>query len=548
MTPQELHDLLATLTRRPEGRVVEFKSARTQYDEEKLGRYFTALANEANLTTRTAAWIILGVDDTGAIVGTDYLRGDHDERQLRMKVEEGTQPRTGFRDIYSLDTAAGRVLLFEIPPSPRGIPMAWKGHYYARDGDSLVPLALDKQDEIRQQTLAADWTAVVVPDATVNDLDPDALATAREAFISRHRESADAIPTWSTLEFTDRARITRKGQITRAALLLLGRPESGVHLSPHMAQMTWQLLGEQEAYSHFGPPFLLQTSHLYQRIRNVQLQLLRPDTLLPDEVAKYDQRTILEAVHNCLAHQDYTMNGRIVVAEYPDRLEFFSRGSFYLGQPDEYVTTKRVPDRYRNPFLVQAMANLGMIDTMGYGIRMMAERQAQRFLPLPDYDLSDPSRVKLTVYGRVVDVAYTQLLMRRTDLALVDILALDRVQKGLPIDAAAKQRLRRERLIEGRSPHVHVAASIAAATDSKSEYIRARAQPDAHYAALVLDYLTKFGSAVRRDINDMLMPVLSDALTEQQKRNKISNLLSKMRRAGQIRREGPRSAAVWRQT
>ena len=83
--------------------------------------------------------------------------------------------------------------------------------------------------------------------------------------------------------------------------------------------MTWKLVGQETAYEHFGPPFLLQTSQLYQRIRNIQLRLLPDDELLPHEVSKYDQKVVLEALHNCIAHQDYTRNGRVVVTELPDR-------------------------------------------------------------------------------------------------------------------------------------------------------------------------------------------------------------------------------------
>jgi len=546
MEPQELQEFLTALLRHPEGRVVEFKSAQRQYDDEKLGHYFSALSNEANLTESDVAWIVLGVDDERNIVGTDYVRGADDERKLRMRIQEGTQPNSGFRDIHELHRGGKRVLLLEVPPAPRGIPVAWKGQYYGRNGESLVALALDKQDEIRGQTIALDWTAGVVPGATVADLDADALAKARAGFIAKHPESAGEISDWSPLDFTNRARVTRDGSITRAALLLLGRPESSAHLSPHMAQMTWHLVGDEEGYEHFSPPFLVTTSHLYQNIRNVQLKLLRPGSMIPDQISKYDQRTVMEALHNCLAHQDYSQGGRVVVTERADRLEFTNLGSFYDGQPEDYVITTRVPNRYRNPFLVQAMASLGMIDTMGYGIRMMTSRQAQRFLPLPDYDLSDGSRVVLTIYGRVFDEAYTHILMERSELPLPDILALDRVQKGVHIDASSRRHLRRAGLIEGRSPHLHVTATVAATTNSKAEYIRTRAQADDHYATLVLDYLDKFGEASRHDVDRLLMPSLSDALNEQQKRNKISNLLNKMRLRGQIYSDGPRTKAVWR--
>lgn len=137
------------------------------------------------------------------------------------------------------------------------------------------------------------------------------------------------------------------------------------------------------------------------------------------------------------------------------------------------------------------------------------------------------------------------MLIQKTDLSLPDILALDRVQKKLPLDDAAVKRLRHAKLIEGRRPHLHVSATVATATGSKADYIRTRAQDDAFYSKLVLDYLAKFGAAPRQEIEKLLWDKLSDALDDVQKRNKISNLLSNMRRAGRIQNSGARKAPRW---
>lgn len=440
-----------------------------------------------------------------------------------------------------------RVVLFEIPSAPCGLPIAWKGHYYARAGESLTSLGLDKQDEIRQQTLNTDWSAGFIANATVNDFDEGALQKARESYAKKYsnRFPADEVMRWSVATFLDRARLTYDGRITRAALLLLGKPESAYLLSPHPAQMTWKLEGPERAYEHFGPPFLLSTSALYLKIRNIQLRILPEDQLLAVEVSKYDQRIALEALHNCIAHQDYTRKGRIVVTEMPDRLIFENEGSFFEGLPEDYVSGEKTPRRYRNPFLAQAMAELNMIDTMGYGIHSIHVGQARRYFPMPDYDLSDPEAVKMTVYGSVVDPAYSRMLIQKTDLPLNEILALDRVQKRLPLSDDMARRLRREGLIEGRKPNLHVSASVAKVTAGKAEYIRTRAQDDDYYCKLVTDYLKKFGMASREEIDKLLMDKLSDVLNAEQKSNKIANLLTKLRRRGTILNMGSRKRPSW---
>ena len=526
-----------------ENEVIEFKQAGDGYSTNDIGKYFSALSNEANLRGEERAWLVFGVNNkTRSVVGTNYRPESERLQSLKMQMSENADPPVTFRNIHELDHSGGRVILFEIPSAPRGMPIAWKGHYHARSGESLTSLGLDKLDEIRAQTVASDWSAQVVPDATLDDLDGVAVKTARDFFAQKYanRFEHDEVMGWSLKTFLDRARLTQNGAITRTALLLLGKSEAAYLLSPHPAQMTWKLEGEERAYEHFGPPFLINTTTLYQRIRNIQLRILPDDELLVIEVSKYDQRVVLEALHNCIAHQDYSRSGRIIVTERLDNLIFENEGDFFEGSPDNYIEGNKTPGCYRNPFLAQAMAELNMIDTMGYGIHDMHVGQAKRYFPLPDYDLSQAYQVRLKIYGKVVDASYTRLLIEKTDMPLMDILALDRVQKKLPVNDLVVRRLRRIGLIEGRKPNLHITAKIAAATGNRAAYIRTRQQDDAFYAKLITDYLAKFASASRANIDELLLNKLSDGLSEQQKKNKIHNLLGKLQKQGVIENMGGR--------
>jgi ATP-dependent DNA helicase RecG len=544
-----LKSLLDELIDRWESEVVEFKQVGDGYSTDDIGKYFSALANEANLRGAEQGWLVFGVSNrTRCVVGTDYRPQADRLHSLKMQITQNSDPRITFRDIHELPHDDGRVLLFQVPAAPRGIAISWKGHYYARAGESLVSLGLDKLDEIRNQTLAQDWTAQVVPGASLADLDASALRTARDAFAQKYANRLDAneVQGWSAATFLERARLSQQGRMTRAALLLLGKAESAHLLSPHPVQLTWKLIGQERAYEHFGPPFLLNTTQLYQRIRNIQMRILPQDELLPVEVSKYDQKTVLEALHNCIAHQDYARHGRVVVTELPDRLVFENEGHFFEGQPDEYIAGEKIPRRYRNPFLVQAMSELNMIDTMGYGIHSIYKGQVRRYFPLPDYDLSEPEAVRMVMYGGVVDPAYSRMLIQKTDLPLADVLALDRVQKKLAIPDEAAARLRRAGLMEGRKPNYHVSPVIAQATASKVDYIRTRAQDDEFYAKQLTDYLATFGTADRSEINRLLLDKLSDALTDEQKYTKVSNLIAKLRRRGTIVNTGSDAVPCWR--
>lgn len=549
MNEHELNEILNHLLAGGEHECVEFKAANDNYPTSDLGKYFSALSNEANLRGLTAAWLIFGVENqTRTIIGTNYRRERDRLQGLKHQIAQGTDPATSFREIHELNPPSGRVVLFEIPAAPRGMPIAWQTHFYARDGASLTGLSIAKQDEIRAQALADDWSAVVCKNATLADLDPAALALARAIYIGKYRARLpeETIRAWDDATFLEMARLSVARGIPRGCLLLLGREQVTTLLNPYVAELSWKLEGAERGYEHFHPPFLLNTSRLFQKIRNLRLSLLPAGQLIPVDVPKYDERIVLEALHNCIAHQDYTRGERVLVIERVGELEFQNAGEFYDGSPEEYIRGNRSPRRYRNRFLAEAMVTLRMIDTMGFGIHeVMWKGQASRYLPLPDYDLTEPGHVKLRIPGRFIDENYSRVLLANADLPWPDVLALDKIQKGLAPEDELTQDLRRRGLVEGRKPKLHVAADIAAATETEAEYLHHRAFDDTYYCDLIVEYLRKFGSAKRVKFNRLLEGKLSDLLSPSQKRYKINHLLKRLQREGKITVAGYGKAGVW---
>lgn len=540
-------DLLDGLLAAWEDEVLECKHAESSFDTDRLGRYFSALSNEAALRGIQSAWMLLGIDDRSrSVVGTRAFSRPGQQNNLKLKIAEHSSTKGTFRDIHEVHDPKGRVLMLEIPAAPRGQAVAWKGHIYGRSGESLGALPLDKLDELRGHDPRGDWSAQTVPYATTADLDPAALTAARDGFSSQHSIPREVIESWSVEEFLARSHLTQHGQLTRSALLLLGAPWSASLLSGVSVQISWILDAEDRAYEHFGPPFLLNTTKAYERIRNFQVRMLQPGTLIQTEVPKYDRDAVLEAIHNCVAHADWASGARIVLRERTDRIVLENSGSFIEGASvEDYVIGQRVPSRYRNPHLVEAMVSLNMIDSIGYGLRRIHDSQRKRFLPLPDYEFPRDNEVRTTIYSRVIDQNYSEQLMAHTDLDLADVLALDRVQKGLQIATEARARLRRARLIEGRAPHVRVSSTVAVAAGTEAEYVQARATENAHLAQLVKNLITQFGPASRKQIDRVLDRYVDENLTESQRRARVSNLLTRMRKAGTIHNAGSQQQPRW---
>jgi len=260
---------------------------------------------------------------------------------------------------------------------------------------------------------------------------------------------------------------------------------------------------------------------------------------------KYDSWVVLEAMHNCIAHQDYTRQSRIVITETVDRLILENAGGFFEGTVEDYILADRTPMQYRNPLLAQAMVSLDMIDTMGYGIKRMFLEQKKRFFPLPEYDLSRADIVKVEIMGRIIDENYTRILIEEKDLELSLVVALDKVQKGKPLSDKELKALRKRGLVEGRKPNIFIAAHVAETIGGKADYIRRRAFDDQHYKRMISDIIREFGFAERADIDNLLMDKLSDNLSAEQKKTKIHNLLTAMSKDGLIHNVGSRRHSKW---
>jgi len=511
---------------------VEFKEAKSSFSFKELGQYFSALSNEANLKGQPYGWLIFGVSDkTREIAGTGYRPNRSDLDSLKSEIANKTTNRITFIEIYELLLPEGRVIMFQIPPAPQGIPVAWEGHYYGRDGESLGALNLQEIEQIRNQGQRFDWSAQVCEDATLDNLDPAAIAKARQNYKEKTPAKAGEVDGWDDITFLNKAKIAIQGKITRTAIILLGKDESEHFLSPSVVRISWILKDEhniEKDYEHFGPPFLLNIDAVYSKIRNLKYRYLLDNTLFPTEVTKYEPYVIREALNNCIAHQDYELRGRITVVESPDDLLFTNLGSFLPESVEKIIEQDSPQEYYRNTFLAQAMVNLNLIDTQGGGIKKMFTLQKFRYFPMPDYDLREPNRVKVRITGKVIDENYTRLLIGKTDLNLKTVMCLDKVQKKVRLSSDEYRLLKSQQLVEGRFPNLFVTAHIAAVTGEKSTYIKHRAFDKKYYKALVIDFIKEFRSATRKDIDDLLMSKLPDILDQKQKKNKINNLLFEM--------------------
>ena len=531
-----------------ENEIVEFKEAKNNYDFTKLGKYFSALSNEANLCSKPYGWLVFGVKDNDhSIVGTQYRSERKDLDKLKGEIANKTTNRISFIDIHEVNLPEGRVILFQIPSAPKGIPIAFDGHYYARDGEELVPLNIEKIERIRAQATKEDWSAAIVPAATLEDLDEDAIALARKNFKNKFPDKADEVDLWDNITFLNKAKVTSKGKITRTALILLGKDESEHLLNPADVKIRWKLMDELNNdidYEIFGIPLILSVEKVFAKIRNIKYRYMQEGTIFPTEVAKYEPFSIREAINNCIAHQDYTKNARINVIEMPDQLIFTNQGSFIPGNVEKVVIEDSPEEFYRNRFLATAMFNLKMVDTAGGGIKKIYNFQRARFFPLPDYDLAN-DKVKMVLSGKILDLEYARLLAQNKDLTLEEIMMLDKVQKKLPLTDFEEKHLKSKKLIEGRKPNFFISLKVAQKTGQKADYTKNKGFDKQYYLDLIIKAIKQHKELSRKEIDDLLRNKLPDWMSDKQKKNKVNNLIAELSRNKIITNTGTFQDSNW---
>lgn len=541
-----LEDLLAQARQRQSAGETEWMEFKTNIGEsrcsvtyEGVGNYISGLSNSACLKYRPHGYLILGVEDgTWNVVGTNLKMptAKYGNQDYELWLRKNCSPIIPF-EIEEFEYEGKHIVIFEIQAAA-GEPVNFKGAAYVRVGSNLTKLK-DFPDFVRQiYNSQKDWSAEIVKDATFDDLDPDAIKEARKMYAKKHEDLMVEMKSWDDVKFLNKAKITKQGQITNTAILLLGRTESEHLISPAVARIRWiykDSKGEEKDFSIETCPFVIAANTVYRKIRNWKYRYMNPEllSLVPDELDTYDPFIIREALNNAIAHQDYGRYGMINVIEEEDRLIFTNLGTFIPNSIKNVLINDAPEEHYRNRFLATAMVELGMVDTIGSGIRRMFNKQRERLFPMPDYEFSD-DRVKVTIIGKVVDIDYAMLLTKDKTLTLLDIEMLSRLQTHRPLSDDEIAYLRKRKLIEGRKNALYFAKRVAKTTGQKAEYTRNKGFDDNYYKDLILKALDQHVTMSRPEIDTLLMTKLPEALTDKQKVSKIGNLLTSLRKADKI--------------
>ena len=512
----------------------EFKNLKNSFcgdEKDDVISYVSVIAN------MEGGHLVIGVHDkTLKIVGTDTYNYDKQKAILRL-TERCVNLSTEGLDIdeFITDDTNRKVWVIHIPKHLPKRPVFAHNKAWQRIEDSLVEMTTERMSAILDEPIFSetDWSAQIVPDATIDDLDEVAIAKARMMFKKVHSRIPEAeVNAWTVETFLSKCGIMKNGGITRAAITLLGKYEAAFKLRPAVAQVTWTRRDEKQDvvdYEHFTVPFILTVDEILSKIENLTMREMPGGTLFPDTMKQYDDYTIREALHNCIAHQDYTMQQRINFVENPTYLYYSNAGSFIPGTLENALTNEEPQAYFRNECLCRAMVDFNMIDTVSRGIKKMFNEQWRRHFPMPDYEIDAKNRkVSVRIYGNEINEQYTNLLKTDNSLTLWDCISLDAIQKGRTIHEDIAQDLLNRGLIEGEAPNYTISLGIAKATRQLQGYTKQKGLDKEKIKQMILQYLKNAGTdgAKRDSIYEYVKDVMPQVKTNEQQLRLLGDILS----------------------
>jgi ATP-dependent DNA helicase RecG len=524
----------------------EFKNLKNSFcgdEKDDVISYVSAIAN------MEGGYLVIGVyDKTLEIVGTDTYNYDRQKAILRLTDRCANLSSEGLDIIeYVTSDTRKKVWVIRIPKHLPKLPVYAHDKAWQRIEDSLVELTPERLNAILDEPLFTgnDWSAEIVSNATIDDLDEVAIAKARVMFKKVHsRIPAEEVNAWSLPEFLSNAGVMIDGGITRAAIILLGKPVSVFKLRPAVIRVTWSLRDDKQNvvdYEHFTAPFILTVDQILAKVRNLTMREMPGGTLFPDVMQQYDDYSMREILHNCIAHQDYTLQERINLVENPGFLYYANGGSFIPGTIQKALATHGPQRHYRNECLCNAMVNFNMIDIVGRGIRKIFNQQWERRFPMPDYEIDAAKKeVAVRLYGNTINEKYTKLLKENKDLSFEDCLLLDAVQKGHQLNEIDAQNLLSRGLIEVQDEQYYISLDVARKTKQVPEYTKSKGLEKQKLIQMILQYLKNAGEegSKRDEIYEYLKDVLPANKTEEQKLRMIGRLLVEMFEKGEIKKNG----------
>lgn len=415
---------------------LEFKEAKVDFDRNRLVKYCAAIANEKG------GKLILGVTDKHprVVVGCPAFKNTEDIKRVLL---DTLHLRI---DVEALAHPDGRVLIFNIPSRPIGMPIQYEGAYWMRSGDCLVAMTPDRLKRIFAEA-GPDFSAEICPQANLNDLNPAAIEKFREMWIQKSGNTN--LRGFSSEQFLSDAELLIDGKVTYAALILLGTYQSlGKYLG--CSEIIFEYRSNEPSLSvqqrkEYREGFFLYYDDLWNTInlRNEVQQY--QDGFFVRDIPTFNETVVREAVLNAISHRDYRLQGSVFIKQYPRKLEIISPGGLPDGVTEDNILWRQSP---RNRRIAEVFSRCGLVERSGQGMDRMYSECIRESKSTPNFTDTDAYQVSLTLQGDVQDPRFLRFLdqigkQKLSSFSTEDFIVIDLIHKEKKIPEQFKERLHR---------------------------------------------------------------------------------------------------------
>lgn len=526
--------------------------------------YASAFANNEG------GFLIIGVEDkTCKIIGIKDFN-NHTKYNICEKLghQLTNNPEITMQEYESV---TGKIVwVFKIGKCPpRQITYAHREAFY-RDGDNLIDLPDWRKNEILNQNIlnTFDWSGQACDGATIEDLDLEAVEIAKNGFIANIKnnlEEVEVVKKFDTIRFLQEAKmLTKNGQITNSALLLLGnsyaRTKLGCGFAAEISYLERTFKNDEEFHLPFQKAILAAVDKISIKNIEIKVTLLGEYTGNNAILPNYDKSLLRECIANCVAHQDYSKHQRIEIYETIHKdIEFKNAGSCIYSKEEFEKIQLRVekPTRYRNEFLAESMRQIGLMEAKGSGHWKIYKYNTKKvYLPLPKIDWKDTEKFSMTIYGAPLDEKFAKILQTQSDLEPQTILLLDQVQKTHKLNTKIYNNLQKSNLITGKPSNCRLTLDIDVLISGANAISKNQKRNNFDFEKIV-ENVYKFV----KDCNEMRVSVtiqnvfehIKDEITikdnERQKLNYFNNVILvkiKNHNKYKITNQGSRTKPIWK--
>jgi ATP-dependent DNA helicase RecG len=351
----------------PENQNIECKSI---WKDEYL-KWICGFANAQGGT------LFIGKDDNGAVVGIKSAKKLLEDLPNKITTILGI-----VADVNLHETPQGDFLEIVVEPQPN--PVNYKGEYHYRSGSTKQELKGVALDKFLLQKQGRRWDSVPVPNVTIADLKQDTFDFFRKRGIKSNRLDEDTLTDSNEL-LLENLQLAENSYLKRAAVLLFHpKPEkfvTGAFVKIGYFESDSDLRFQDEVHGNLFEQVEKTMELLFTKYIKAMISY---EDIYRIETYEYPKEAVREALHNAVAHKDYTGATPIQISVYKDKIMIWN-----FGQLPENWTIDTLQKKHSsvpfNPDISNAFFRIGYIEAWGRGIRKMNEQCAEAGLLLPLY-------------------------------------------------------------------------------------------------------------------------------------------------------------------